>query len=123
MDYRQEIYNKRIKEEEEQSKLNRAKRNLKKENEILKNSQHLEMLKDHSTGLILWKQKNNAKIWEGYINNKKCFKINHGIYKYSLSVYVETENKKDKNIKTSFELQPLQIIAESIAKKIQVKES
>jgi len=80
------------------------------------------MLKDCSTGLILWKQKNNAQIWEGYIDNKKCFKINHGIYKYSLSVYIETGDKKDKNIKTSFELQPLQIIAESIAKKIPLKE-
>lgn len=121
MDQRQEIYNKRIQEEEQQSKINRAKRNLKKENEILKNQQHLEMLKDYSTGLILWKQKNNAQIWEGYINNKKCFKINHGIYKYSLSVYVDTDDKKDKNIKTSFEIQPLQIVAESIAKKIPLK--
>lgn len=121
MDNRQEAYNKRIQEEAEQSKINRAKRNFKKKSEVLKINQHLESLKDYSTGIVLWKQKNNGQIWEGYIDKKKCFKINHGMYKYSLSVYVETNEKKDKNIKTSFEMNKLQIIAESIAKKLSLK--
>lgn len=120
MDYR-EKYKKRIKEEEEQGKVNRAKREDKKKAEKFKIQLEIDKLKEHSTGLITWKIKNITLIWEGFIDNKKCFKISHGVYKYSLSTYVDTGDKKDKNTKTSFELSKLQLVAESIAKKIIIK--
>jgi hypothetical protein len=72
--------------------------------------------------LITWTRKDKVvEVWEGYINEEKCFKINNGIYKYSLVTYVDTGDKKDKNIKTSFELHKLQLVAENIAKKIPTK--
>ena len=74
-------------------------------------------MKNHSTGLINWVQKGHLPQWNGYIGEQICFNISQGIYKYSLSVFIETADKKDKNIKTSFNLEKLQVIAESIAKK------
>jgi hypothetical protein len=117
LDSRQK-YRKRVETEELQSKLNREKRNNKKKNQKLKFDLEIERLKEHSTGLIVWKRKGTSLIWEGYIKKEICFKINFGVYKYSLSTYVETRDKKDKSPKTSFELAKLQLIAESIAKKL-----
>jgi hypothetical protein len=120
MDYR-EKFKKRVEQEEEQSKINRDKRNRKKAYENQKIKAESKKLKNHSTGLITWVQKGELPQWNGYINEGICFKISQGIYKYSLSVYVDTGDKKDKNLKTSFELDKLQIIAEKIAVKIPPK--
>jgi hypothetical protein len=119
MDY-QETYKKRVKEEQEQSKVNKEKRAEKKKIKDLETARILESLKDHSSGLISWKRKSNSYNWDGYVENKKVFKINQGIFKYSLSLYkeVEVQDKKDKGIKTSFELKNIELIAEDIAKKI-----
>lgn len=114
-----EKYNQRVKEEEKQSQIKRDKR--KKEQQIKKAKivQNLEQLREHSTGLINWKQK-NLYIWDGYVSDKKVFKISQGIYKYSLSIYpdIKIDDKKDKNLKTSFELNKLELIAECLAKKL-----
>ena len=117
MDYREE-YKKRVEAKEEQAKVSRAKRKDKKRAEILNNQLELERLKEHSTGLITWKRKGTLLVWEGFVNNEKCFKISNGVYKYSLSTFVDTGDKKDKNPKTSFELNKLQLVAEKIVKKI-----
>ena len=117
-----EKYKKRVEEEEKQSKINRDKRDKKKKAEKIKFQLESERLKNHSTGLITWVQKGYLPQWNGYINEEICFKISQGIYKYSLSTYVDTGDKKDKSPKTSFELGKLQFVAESIAIKIPPKE-
>lgn len=117
MDYK-EKYKKRVEAEEEQAKISRNKRKDKKKSELLKNQLELERLKEHSTGLITWKRKGTLLVWEGYVGSEKYFKISNGVYKYSLTVYVDTGDKKDKNPKTAFELNKLQLVAEKIAKKI-----
>lgn len=116
-----EKYKKRVEAEEELAKASREKRKNKKKSEILNNQLEAEKPKEYSTGLITWKIKDNLLVWHGYIKEEKCFKINHGIYKYSLTVYIDTVDKKDKNLKTAFELQKLQLVAEKIAKKILTK--
>jgi hypothetical protein len=124
MDYTDsERYKKRLESEEEQAKINRAKRDDKKKSAKLNIQLGNEKLKEHSTGLITWKKNNNKSLTlEGFVDNKKCFKISYGIYKYSLSIYIETAIKKDKNLKTDFELGKLQLVAESIMKKNPQKE-
>lgn len=116
-------YKNRVEEEEKQAQIKRTKRKEKKKADILKLQIEADKLKEFSTGLIIWKRKDNFLIWDGYIDNKKCFKINHGIYKYSLSTLIHTNDKKDKNSKTSFELNKLQLVAESIAKKISAQKN
>ncbi len=118
-----EKYKERIKKEEEQSQINRAKRDNKKRIEKQKRQADLERLKNHSTGLINWVKKENSQQWDGYVDGSIWFKISQGIYKYSLTVYVETENKSDKNIKTAFELEKLQKVAESITSKTYINQS
>ena len=119
MDY-QEKYRKNVEEEQEQGKNNRAKREEKKKAEKLKIQLEIDKLRESSTGLITWKRKDNLLIWDGYVDEKKYFRISHGIYKYSLSIYLES-GIKDKSPKTSFELQKLQLKAESMLKQIIVK--
>jgi dolichyl-phosphate-mannose--protein O-mannosyl transferase len=114
MDYR-EKYRERIKKEEEISQINRVKRDIKKNKQKKKSQIEFEKLKNYSTGLILWSQKGYLPEWNGYIGKTVCFNIKQGIYKYTLSVLIDTGDKKDKNLKTSFELNKLQNIAESIA--------
>jgi len=115
-----EKYNQRIKEEEIQGQIKRAKRKKEQQLKKIKFSNELEYLKEHSTGLINWKQKENSYIWDGFINEQKVFKINKGILKFSLSIYpgVKINDKKDKNLKTSFELNKLELMAESLAVKL-----
>jgi hypothetical protein len=117
MDYR-EKYKKRVEEEEKQGKISREKRIQKKNLKDSQLAKTLEFLKEHCTGLITWKQKKNSYIWDGYVGKQKVFKISQGIYKFSLSVYpdVEVKDKKDKSIKTSFDLNKLELVAELIAK-------
>ena len=121
LDSRQK-YRKRVEAEEEQGKINRKKREKIKETKKLKIQLEIKRLNNHSTGLITWKRKGNIWMWEGYVDEKKCFQIKQGIFKYSLYVDVDTGDKKDKNIKTSFELLKLQTIAESIVKKVMQNE-
>lgn len=116
MDYR-EKYKERVKKEEEISKINRAKREHKKNVKKQKSKIELEKLKNYSTGLIHWVQKGHLPQWSGYIGESICFNVSQGIYKYTLSILIDTGDKKDKNLKTSFELSKLQNIAESIAAK------
>lgn len=118
VDYRAK-YKKRVEEEEERSKENRLKREHKKAKEAHLRAIQINALKNQTTGLITWKQDTSGlPNWIGYVNNEKCFKISQGIYKYSLSSYIKTLDKKDKSIKTSFELNKLQVIAEKVALKI-----
>lgn len=116
-----EKYKERLKIEAEQNKENRLKRENKKKAKDSQIKSYLESLKDHSTGLITWKNKNDS-LWDGYVNNKKTFKLSFGIHKYSLSLHpgveVSEENKKDKTPKTSFDINELKTQAESIAKRL-----
>ena len=116
-----EKYKERLKIEAEQNKENRLKRDNKKKAKDLQFQSYLESLKDHSTGLITWKNKNDS-LWDGYVNDKKTFKLSFGIHKYSLSLHpgveVNDENKKDKTPKTSFDINELKTQAESIAKRL-----
>lgn len=116
MDYR-EKYKKRLEEEEEQAKNNRLKRAEKKKASKLNFQLNEEKLKEHSSGLILWKRKENYQVWDGFINEEKCFTIKQGIYKYTLTTHLDAIDEKDKNFKTSFELNKLEIVAELIVKK------
>lgn len=121
-----ENYKKRLEQEEIQNKKNRLKRENKKKAKDLQVQLYLESQKDHSTGLIIWKKSKNSSSWDGYIKNKKTFKLSFGIYKCSLSLYkgieVSEENKKDKAIKTSFNAEELKVQAEAIAKRFSSKE-
>ena len=116
-----ERYKKRVEEEFEQGKINRAKREKRKRVQKLKLQLESERLKNHSTGLITWVQKGQLPQWNGYVNEKIYFNISQGIYKYSLETYVDTGDRKDKGLKTSFELNKLQLVAESIVVKLLTK--
>jgi hypothetical protein len=116
-----EKYKERLKIEAEKNKENRLKRDNKKKAKDLQFQSYLESLKDHSTGLITWKNKSDS-LWDGYVKDKKTFKLSFGIHKYSLSLHpgveVSDENKKDKTPKTSFDIDKLKTQAESIAKRL-----
>jgi len=81
---------------------------------------YFENLKEHSSGLITWKQKDNSYIWDGYIAEQKVFKISQGLFKYTLSLYpgIKITDKKHKNINTAFEFKNLELKAEVIAKNL-----
>ena len=115
-----------MEQEEIQNNLKRLKREKEKRDKDLQVQLYLESQKDHSTGLIIWKKNKNSSSWDGYVKNKKTFKLSFGIYKCSLSLYrgieVSDENKKDKAIKTSFNAEELKTQAEAIAKRFSVKE-
>jgi len=123
MDQR-EKYRKRLIEDEIKNKLNRLNRENKKKEKSLQFESYLDSLKDHSTGLITWKNKSDL-LWEGYVNDKKTFKLSFGIHKYSLSLYpgveVSEENKKDKTPKTAFDSDSLKKQAEAILKRFPKK--
>lgn len=90
----------------------------------MQTSQRLAFLKEHSSGLITWKQKGNSYIWDGYVGENKLFKISQGIYKYTLSVYQDTDVKDSKVTKmysTSFDLEKLESEAELIVNGINNK--
>jgi hypothetical protein len=112
-----EKYLKRLAEEEEQSKLNRLKRIKKAKLQEQEKQKYLLQIKEHSTGLINWKNINQSLSWDGLYENTKYFTVSHGINKYSLVVMPAVKKnfpEQTKKITTSFELSKVQKAAENM---------
>lgn len=121
-------YKLRLIEEEKQNQANRAKRAKKKKEKdvsIANKIAELEYLKRHSSGDIMWVQLKNFKTWTGEVEingeKQKIFKINLGLYKYSLSLHPDSKKldsfKNKSLLKTDFDLKKMEQAAEEWLKK------
>lgn len=116
-----ELYSKSLEIEEQQNRINRLKKKERARFEEEKKQKYLLQTKEHSTGLITWKNIPGTISWEGFYKGSKFFEVNYGVYKYSLKVMPAVKKKfieETKNTITSFELTSAQKSAENMMNKI-----